>query len=78
MRDGEVLLVIDVQNDFCLGGRLAQDWHADGRHLSFAPCCSAEDAAAHGFDTMVVEEACRANDLAGAAAPTKASFATEG
>jgi nicotinamidase/pyrazinamidase len=196
MRDGEVLLVIDVQNDFCPSGRLAvprgdkvvpvinrlagqfrhvvltQDWHPEG-HLSFASrhpgqapfseiqmpygpqtlwpdhctwesegaafradldipqaelvirkgfrreidsysaffendrttptgllgylrergigrvvcvglafdyCVrhSAEDAAAHGFDTIVIEEACRAIDLAGTAAQTKASFRDRG
>jgi nicotinamidase/pyrazinamidase len=196
MRDGEVLLVIDLQNDFCPGGRLAvprgdevipivnrlardfrhivltQDWHPEG-HSSFASshpdkaqfseirmpygpqtlwpdhcvwqtegarfhrdldiphaelvirkgfrpgidsysaffendrktptgllgylrergfkrivCAglafdycvrySAEDAAAHGFDTMVVEEACRAIDLAGSAAAAKASFRDRG
>ncbi|MGE0004889.1 MAG: bifunctional nicotinamidase/pyrazinamidase [Parvibaculaceae bacterium] len=196
MRGGEVLLVTDVQNDFCPGGRLAvskgdevvpiinrlasrfrhvvltQDWHPEG-HLSFASChpgkapfseiempyglqtlwpdhcvwetegaafhagldiphaelvirkgfrreidsysaffendrrtptglvgylrerglsrvtcvglafdyCvrySAEDAAAHGFDTIVIEEACRAIDLAGTAAQTRASFRDRG
>jgi nicotinamidase/pyrazinamidase len=196
VRDGEVLLVIDVQNDFCPGGRLAvpkgdevvpvinrmardfrhvvltQDWHPDG-HSSFASAhhghdafstiampygqqtlwpdhctwasagaafhpgldiphaalvirkgfrpeidsysaffendrktptgllgylrerqltrivcvglafdyCvrySAEDAAQHGFDTIVVEEACRAIDLNGTAAQTKAAFRDKG
>lgn len=196
MRDGEVLLVIDVQNDFCPGGRLAvpgghevvpvinrlarefshvvltQDWHPAG-HSSFASshegqeafatiamrygsqtlwpdhctwgssgaefhkdldiphaalvirkgfraeidsysaffendhetptgllgylrerglkrvvcvglafdyCVrySAEDAALHGFDTIVVEEACRAIDLNGTAAATKAAFRDKG
>jgi nicotinamidase/pyrazinamidase len=196
MHDGEVLLVIDVQNDFCPGGRLAvpkgdevvpvinrmardfrhvvltQDWHPDG-HTSFASshpghdafstiampygpqtlwpdhctwksagaevhpgldiphaglvirkgfrpeidsysaffendrktptgllgylrerrltrvvcvglafdyCVrySAEDAAQHGFDTIVVEEACRAIDLNGTAAQTKAAFRDKG
>ncbi len=33
--DREVLLIIDVQNDFCPGGALAQDWHPLG-HASFA------------------------------------------
>lgn len=196
VRDGEVLLVIDVQNDFCPGGRLAvprgdevvpvinrmardfrhvvltQDWHPEG-HSSFASAhrgrdafstiampygtqtlwpdhctwgsegakfhpgldipqtalvirkgfrpeidsysaffendhktptgllgylrerqltrivcvglafdyCvrySAEDAAQHGFDTIVVEEACRAIDLNGTAAQTKAAFRDKG
>lgn len=196
VRDGEVLLVIDVQNDFCPGGRLAvpkgdevvpvinrmardfrhvvltQDWHPDG-HSSFASAhpghdifstiampygpqtlwpdhctwgsagaefhsgldiphaalvirkgfrpeidsysaffendrktptgllgylrerrltrivcvglafdyCvrySAEDAAQHGFDTIVVEEACRAIDLNGTAAQAKAAFRDKG
>lgn len=196
MHDGEVLLVIDVQNDFCPGGRLAvpggdevvpvinrlardfrhvvltQDWHPEG-HSSFAAthpgrqafstiampygaqtlwpdhctwgsegaefhpgldipqaalvirkgfrpeidsysaffendrqtptgllgylrerrltrivcvglafdyCVrySAEDAAQHGFDTIVVEEACRAIDLNGTAAQTKAAFRDKG
>lgn len=196
MRDGEVLLVTDVQNDFCPGGRLAvpgghevvpvinrlarefahvvltQDWHPEG-HSSFASshpgrdifstvampygqqtlwpdhctwesegaklhkdldiphaaliirkgfhrtvdsysaffendretptgllgylrerglkrvvcvglafdyCVrySAEDAAQHGFDTIVVEEACRAIDLNGTAAATKAAFRDKG
>lgn len=194
--DGEVLLVIDVQNDFCPGGRLAvpggdevvpvinrlardfrhvvltQDWHPEG-HSSFASAhpgrqafstiampygaqtlwpdhctwgskgaefhpgldipqaalvirkgfrpeidsysaffendrqtptgllgylrerrltrvvcvglafdyCvrySAEDAAQHGFDTIVVEEACRAIDLNGTAAQAKAAFRDKG
>ncbi|WP_119274500.1 bifunctional nicotinamidase/pyrazinamidase [Taklimakanibacter deserti] len=196
MRDGEVLLVTDVQNDFCPGGRLAvpggdevvpvinrlasrfrhvvltQDWHPEdhtsfasshpgkapfseiempygpqtlwpdhctwesegaafhadldipqaqlvirkGYHkeidsysaffendrttptglsgylrergltrivcvgLAFDYCVrySAEDAVAHGFDTIVIEEACRAIDLAGSAAATKASFRDRG
>lgn len=196
MRDGDALLVIDVQNDFCPGGRLAvpegdavvpvinrlahqfrhviltQDWHPEGhssfasRHKGLAPfseiempygpqtlwpdhciwesegaafhrdldiphaelvirkgfrseidsysaffendhktptgllgylrerglkrvACvglafdfcvrySAEDAAAHGFDTIVIEEACRAIDLAGTASTTKASFRDRG
>jgi nicotinamidase/pyrazinamidase len=196
MRDGEVLLVIDVQNDFCPGGRLAvprgdevvpvinrlardfrhvvltQDWHPQGHHsfasshdgktpfsaiampygpqtlwpdhciwetegaafhsgldipqaelvirkgfrkeidsysaffendrktptgllgylrerglkritcvgLAFDYCVrySAEDAAAHGFDTIVIEEACRAIDLGGTAAQTRASFRDRG
>jgi nicotinamidase/pyrazinamidase len=195
-RDNEVLLVIDVQNDFCPGGRLAvpagnevvpvvnrlardfrhvvltQDWHPEGhssfasRHPGQAPfsaiampygpqtlwpdhcvwethgaafhedldiphaelilrkgfrkeidsysaffendhrtptgllyylrerglrrvvcvglafdfCVrySAEDAASHGFDTIVIEEACRAIDLNGSAAATKASFRDRG
>lgn len=196
MRDGEVLLVTDVQNDFCPGGRLAvpgghevvpvinrlarafrhvvltQDWHPEG-HASFASshpgheifstiampygpqtlwpdhciwesegakfhkdldiphaalvirkgyhpeidsysafyendretptgllgylrerglkrvvlvglafdyCVrySAEDAALHGFDTIVVEEACRAIDLNGTAAATRAAFRDKG
>ncbi len=196
MRDGEVLLVIDVQNDFCPGGRLAvpggdevvavinrlarqfrhvvltQDWHPED-HSSFASshpghdifstiamtygpqtlwpdhctwesegakfhpdldiphaalvirkgfrreidsysaffendrrtptgllgylrerelkrivcvglafdyCVrySAEDAALHGFDTIVVEEACRAIDLNGTAAQAKAAFRDKG
>lgn len=195
-RDGEVLLVIDVQNDFCPGGRLAvprgdevvhiinrlardfrhvvltQDWHPEG-HSSFASshrgsapfseitmpygrqtlwpdhciwesegaafhrgldiphaelvirkgfrpaidsysaffendhltptgllgylrerqltrvtcvglafdyCVrySAEDAVSHGFDTVVIEEACRAIDLNGSAAETKAAFRDKG
>jgi len=194
--DGEVLLVIDVQNDFCPGGRLAvargdevvpvinrlardyrhvvltQDWHPEG-HSSFASshpgkasfseiampygpqtlwpdhciwetggaefhkgldiphaelilrkgfhkeidsysaffendrrtptgllgylrerqfkrvvCAglafdycvrySAEDAVSHGFDTIVIEEACRAIDLNGTAAATKVSFRDKG
>jgi nicotinamidase/pyrazinamidase len=196
MRDGEVLLVIDVQNDFCPGGRLAvpkgndvvpvinrlaaefrhvvltQDWHPQGHQsfasshagkapfseiqmpygaqtlwpdhciletdgaafhkglniphaelilrkgfrkeidsysaffendrktptgllgylrergfnrvtcvgLAFEYCVrySAEDAATHGFDTIVVEEACRAIDLGGTAAQTRASFRDRG
>ena len=48
--------------------------------LAFDYCVrySAEDAAAHGFDTIVIEEACRAIDLAGSAAATKASFRDRG
>ena len=196
MRDGEVLLVVDVQNDFCPGGRLAvpkgdevvpvinhlaaqfrhvvltQDWHPQAHHsfasshpgkapfseiempygaqtlwpdhciwetagaafhdgldiphaelvirkgfrkeidsysaffendrktptgllgylrerrltrvtcvgLAFDYCVrySAEDAAVHGFDTIVIEEACRAIDLGGTAAQTRASFRDRG
>jgi nicotinamidase/pyrazinamidase len=196
MRDGEVLLVVDLQNDFCPGGRLAvprgdevipivnrlardfrhvvltQDWHPAG-HSSFASshpgkapfsemrmsygpqtlwpdhcvwqtegarfhkdldipgaelvirkgfrpeidsysaffendrktptgllgylrerglrrvvCAglafdycvrySAEDAAAHGFEAIVIEEACRAIDLAGSATAARASFRDKG
>ena len=48
--------------------------------LAFDYCVrySAEDAVAHGFDTIVIEEACRAIDLAGSAAATKASFRDRG
>jgi nicotinamidase/pyrazinamidase len=196
MRDGEVLLVVDLQNDFCPGGRLAvprgdevipivnrlardfrhvvltQDWHPDG-HSSFASshpdkapfseiemsygrqtlwpdhcvwqtegarlhkdleipgaelvirkgfrpeidsysaffendrktptgllgylrergfrrvvCAglafdycvrySAEDAVAHGFEAIVIEEACRAIDLAGSATAARVSFRERG
>ncbi len=62
MRDGKVLLVTDVRNDFCPGGRLAER----------------RSSRAHGFDTIVIEEACRAIDLAGTAAQTKASFRDRG
>ena len=116
--DGEVLLVIDAQNDFCPGGRLAvpkrnfrrvgltQNWHREGhssfasRHPGKAPLseiampygpqtlwpdhCIWETqgaefrAASHGFDTIVIEEACRAIDLGGTAAQTRASFRDRG
>jgi|GEM_PF-4527396 len=87
MRDGEVLLVTDVQNDSCSGGRLAvpggdevaaviNRLASQFRHVVLR--YSAEDAAAHGFDTIVIEEACRAIDLAGSAAATKASFRDRG
>jgi nicotinamidase/pyrazinamidase len=48
--------------------------------LAFDYCVrySAEDAAAHGFDTIVIEDACRAIDLAGSAAAAKASFRDRG
>lgn len=36
------------------------------------------EALAHGFDTIVIEEACRAIDLASAAARMKASFRDRG
>src|SRR5262245_18515806 len=48
--------------------------------LAFDYCVrySAEDAAAHGFETIVIEDACRAIDLSGSAAATKASFRDRG
>jgi nicotinamidase/pyrazinamidase len=48
--------------------------------LAFDYCVrySAEDAVAHGFDTIVIEEACRAIDLGGTAAQTRASFRDKG
>jgi nicotinamidase/pyrazinamidase len=48
--------------------------------LAFDYCVrySAEDAAAHGFDTIVIEKACRAIDLGGTAAQTRASFRDRG
>lgn len=48
--------------------------------LAFDYCVrhSAEDAALHGFDTIVVEEACRAIDLNGTAAEAKAVFRDKG
>ena len=48
--------------------------------LAFDYCVrySAEDAVSHGFDTIVIEEACRAIDLNGTAAATKASFRDKG
>lgn len=36
------------------------------------------EALAHGFDTIMIEEACRAIDLAGAAANDPASFRDRG
>jgi nicotinamidase/pyrazinamidase len=49
-----------------------------GLALDYCVRYSAEDAAAHGFDTIVIEEACRAIDLAGSAAAAKASFRDKG
>jgi nicotinamidase/pyrazinamidase len=48
--------------------------------LAFDYCVrySAEDAKAQRFDTVVVEDACRAIDLAGSAAATRDSFARQG
>ena len=48
--------------------------------LAFDYCVrySAEDAALHGFDPIVIEEACRAIDLNGTAAATKAAFRDKG
>ncbi len=48
--------------------------------LAFDYCVrySAEDAVSHGFDTIVIEEACRAIDLNGTAAATKAAFRDKG
>lgn len=49
-----------------------------GLALDYCVRYSAEDAVSHGFDTIVIEEACRAIDLGGTAAATKASFRDKG
>jgi len=49
-----------------------------GLAFDFCVRYSAEDARAHGFETEVIEGACRAIDLNGSAAQTRASFAERG
>lgn len=49
-----------------------------GLAFDFCVRYSAEDARRHGFEAVVVEDACRAIDLAGSAATTRASFAALG
>jgi len=49
-----------------------------GLATDFCVRYSAEDARGHGFDVVVVEDACRAIDLAGSLAQTWASFAQNG
>ncbi|MCP5081376.1 MAG: bifunctional nicotinamidase/pyrazinamidase [Alphaproteobacteria bacterium] len=48
---------------------------ACGLAFDFCVRFSAEDARAQGFDCMVVENACRAIDMAGSAAATREAFA---
>src|SRR5262245_1706240 len=49
-----------------------------GLATDFCVRYSAEDARGHGFDAVVIEDACRAIDLAGSLAETYASFAQNG
>jgi nicotinamidase/pyrazinamidase len=49
-----------------------------GLATDFCVRYSAEDARRHGFDAVVIEDACRAIDLAGSLAQTHASFAQAG
>jgi nicotinamidase/pyrazinamidase len=49
-----------------------------GLALDFCVRFSAEDARAEGFDVVVIEDACRAIDLAGSLEATRASFAAFG
>jgi nicotinamidase/pyrazinamidase len=45
-----------------------------GLALDFCVRYSAEDAVRHGFDVVVVEDACRGIDVDGSMAATRASF----
>ncbi len=82
--DGDILLIIDVQNDFCPGGALPVP-HGDGASrvfvcgLAFDFCVrySAEDARG-GFAVSVFEGACRGLDVQGSVAATRASLAALG
>lgn len=49
-----------------------------GLAFDFCVRYSAEDARRHGFEVVVVEDACRAIDLAGSAAAARASFVALG
>jgi nicotinamidase/pyrazinamidase len=49
-----------------------------GLATDFCVRYSAEDARGHGFDAVVIDDACRAIDLAGSLAQTYASFAQKG
>lgn len=49
-----------------------------GLAFDFCVRYSAEDAAAHGFPAIVIEDACRAIDLGGSVARTRASFSEQG
>jgi nicotinamidase/pyrazinamidase len=49
-----------------------------GLALDFCVRWSAEDAAALGFDAIVIEDACRAIDMAGSLAAARAVFAARG
>ena len=72
----------DHQTPTGLGGYLKERGftHVTCIGLAFDYCVrfSAEDARTLGFDTEVIEAACRAIDLNGSAAATKASFAERG
>jgi nicotinamidase/pyrazinamidase len=49
-----------------------------GLAFDFCVRYSAEDAARHGLEAVVIEDACRGIDLAGSVAATRASFAERG
>ena len=63
----DVLVVVDVQNDFCPEGRLA---------VAFDFCVrySLEDAKREGFEVVVVEDACRGIDVDGSVLATRRVF----
>jgi nicotinamidase-related amidase len=82
--DNDVLIVIDVQNDFCPGGALAVP-HGDEvvpivnrLAAKFRSVVLTQDARRGGFAVFVIEDACRGIDLDGSVAATRASFATLG
>jgi nicotinamidase/pyrazinamidase len=45
-----------------------------GLAFDFCVRCSSEDAVAQGIDAIIIEDACRAIDLGGSVAKTRASF----
>lgn len=64
--------------DGYLVSRGITDLYLCGLATDFCVAWSAEDAAAFGFKAMVVEDACRAIDLAGSLAAAHARFAQAG
>ena len=70
--DTDVLLVVDVQSDFCSGGKRV---FLAGLALDFCVRYSAEDAHRCGFDVMVVEDACRGIDVGRSMDATRQAFA---
>jgi nicotinamidase/pyrazinamidase len=56
------LVIVDVQNDFCLGGALA------GLATDYCVLHTALDARALGHDVTVIEAGCRGIDLDGSLA----------
>ena len=77
-KETDVLLVIDVQNDFCPGGKLAVPGGDEVVPLINRLARGFKHVRKLGFDTEVIEAACRSIDLDGSADAARRSFAEHG